>query len=75
MEDNRIQSWRISTVIVSIKDKRIILTKEIISSISINNDNSQEVELEENDDFDTGKIHVLTRILDVPLNHTIAQAL
>jgi len=67
MEDNRIQSWRIATVIVPIKDKRIVPTKEIISSSSIDNDNSQEEELEEDDDFDTGMIHVLTRILDVPL--------
>ena len=39
-------------------------------------DNVKEEEvLEENDDFDTGMIHVLTRILNVPLNHAIAQAL
>ena len=38
-------------------------------------DNAKEEELEEDDDFDTGMIHVLTRILKVPLNHAIVQAL
>ena len=39
-------------------------------------DNVKEGEvLEENDNFDTGMIYVLTRILDVPLHHAIAQAL
>ena len=75
MEDKRIQSWRIATVIVPIKDKRIVPTKEVISSILIDNNNSLEEELEEDDDLDTGMIHVLTHILNVPLNHTIAQAL
>ena len=39
-------------------------------------DNAKEEEvLEEDDDFDTGMIHVLARILKVRLNHAIAQAL
>ena len=39
-------------------------------------DNAKEKEvLEEDDDFDTGTIHVLTRILKVPLNHAKAQTL
>ena len=38
-------------------------------------DNAKQEELEEDDDFDTGMIHVLTCILEVPLNHAIAQAL
>ena len=41
----------------------------------MDNDNSEEEELEEDDDFDTSMIHVLTHILKVPLNHAIAQAL
>ena len=53
------------------------MTKQIIPKNSTKNINSveEEEELEEDDDFDTGMIHVLTRILEVPLNHAIAQAL
>ena len=39
------------------------------------NSEEKEEELVEDDDFDTSMIHVLTRILEVPLNHAIAQAL
>ena len=60
---------------------KIVSTKEVISDHSIentdstDNDNSEEEELKEDDDFNTGMIHVLTHILKVPLNHAIAQAL
>ena len=76
-EDSRIQRWRIATATVPKKDKRIVSTKQIIPKNSTKNINSveEEEELEKDDDFDTGMIHVLTRILKVPLNHAIAQAL
>ena len=75
MENNRIQSLSIAKVIATNQNTRIVSTKDIISSNLTKNNNSKEKELEEHGDFDTGMIHVLTRILKVPLNHTIAQTL
>ena len=52
----------------------IALNEEIISR-NLTKNNSSKKEEEDEDDFDTGMIHVLTRILKMPLNHAIAQAL
>ena len=66
-EDDRIQSWRIATVVVQKKDKRIVSIEQIILSNSTeNNILVKGKELKEEDDCDTSMIHVLTHVLEVP---------
>ena len=53
-----------------------VSNKEIIlSNFTKRNNSKEETGKEENEDFDTVIIHVLTHILKVPLNHAIVQAL
>ena len=62
-----------TTTVIHIEN---VSNKEIIlSNFTKRNSSKEETGKEEDEDFDTVMIHVLTHILRVPLNHAIVQAL